>query len=173
MPKTESTRYVYPWARSLFLVVLYIAVLIILWFFPVELVRLFFRTLINGFLYILAGLALIIITFLLIVAIIPAPPKAAPEDEEENEQEWGEDESCVMVGHSLVVPALLNQGQAEQVRETVELAAKKSPAVGAVILDEAHGVITVTAAEEQTATRLLRDIQEALHAEHLTVRKPS
>lgn len=173
MSKTESTHYAYPWARSLFLVVLYIAALIILWFFPVEPVRLFFRALIHGFLYLLAGLALIIITFLLIVAIIPAPPEAAPKDKEENEPEWNEDESRVLVGHSLVVPALLNPGQAKQVWETVELAAEKSPAVGIVILDEVHGVITVTAEKERDATRLLRDIREALHTEHLTVHRPA
>lgn len=172
MSKTESTRYTYPWARSLFLVVLYVAAFIVLWFFPVEPVRLFFRTLLNGFLYFLAGVILILITFLLFVAVMPAPPRAAPEDEEENERDWDENESRIMVGHSLVVPALLNPELAEQVWEIIKRATEKSPAVGTVVLDEACGVVTVTAEEERDAARLLRDIREALHDQRLTVHKP-
>ena len=59
---TEQKTYRYPWARALMIVVLYGALLVFLWHFPTPGGRTFFQSLFKGFLYVIAGLALVAVT---------------------------------------------------------------------------------------------------------------
>ena len=100
----ETETYHYPWARNLFLVVLYVGILVFLWHFPLEGTRAFFRELMGGFLYLFAGLILLGVTALLIFSLLPAAPAEA--DAGFDFEALEDEEAFALEGLTLGVPAV-------------------------------------------------------------------
>ncbi len=177
----EETTYRYPWARSLFLIVVYVALLLFLWYLPWEGPRLFFQKLMMGFVYGLAALLLIGVTLLVILFIAPPVPQHLLEDELErfDEAEWEDWEEGagyveVLGAHAIAVPALLDPVRSELVWEVLDtLALRSVEAIATISVDEETGIIAVTEEDDkERSARLLKDIKRALESANLRVRKP-
>lgn len=169
----ETETYRYPWLRTLFLLVLYAALLIFLWYFPTETGRRFFRTLFEGFLYVGAGLVLVGITFLLFVFIMPVLPSPEVEDEEDLEDFPLEVFPLdVVEARSLAIPALLEPANAATVWDLLLEVSEQFGDLVIITVDEETGIVSVTAPDRSMATRMVRSIRKYMQRSGFTVRKP-
>lgn len=163
--------YRYPWARSLFLVVLYAAFLVFLWFFPVQNLRSFFQRLLIGFVYAGAALVVVIITFFTFTAVLPPIP--APEEDADEVWDGAEAGPDVLSGYAMAVPALMDPYKAERVWQIIDEIALDTTTFATITVDERTGIITVTdEVFEQDVEHLVHDIRARLREAHLSVRKP-
>jgi hypothetical protein len=154
----ENETYRYPWARNLFFVVLYIGLLFFLWHFPVQSVRLFFRDLMGGFLYLLAGLAILAVTALLVLSLLPP----ALDDPNVDFEALEEQEVFAIDGEVLGVPALRDPGKAEKVWETLETFQETVEISMALVIDEHAGVVMVSSDDSWRNSDLLHDLSRQL-----------
>ncbi len=160
MDQNEDT-YRYPWLRNLFLLVLYVALLIFLWHFPLEGARLFFRVLMRGFLYLIAGLILAggsVLLFLLF-----APPLSEYENMEDEDIDAFLDEGMVLLpGHSLGIPQLRNPAQAQVVWEVLSEFENSTSEESVLIVDEQAGIVILSAEIAWEADELLHQLSRHL-----------
>jgi hypothetical protein len=172
------------------ILVLYGALLVFLWHFPIPAVETFFRNLMRGFLYILAGLVLVLIT-VLVFLFFPFPPLPEAwvegiEGMEEGGNEWEEDEYAEwdeefpipdvditsMLARTL---KLSNYRLAEHeniIWEILDEVMITSDAMAFVAFDPMPGVITVTDLDPEETNELLAKIRERLKDEGFKVRTP-
>ena len=156
----KNETYRYPWARNLFFVVLYIGLLIFLWHFPIQNVRLFFRDLMGGFLYLLAGLAILALTAFLVFSLMPPAlddPNMGVDFEALEDQEV-----FALDGEVLGVPALRDPGKAEKVWETLRAFQDTIEISMALIIDERAGVVMVSSDDSWRHSDLLHDLSRQL-----------
>ncbi len=172
---TDEKTYHYPWARALMIVVLYGALLVFLWHFPTEGGRAFFQTLMRGFLYILAGLALLVVTFIFFL-LFPLPPLREPADKEAHEDEdtYEEDyqaEGGVYSARTLLVPQFKNADADVEARVwniLYDLEADLNPNC-IITADAQAGIITVTDDDEGEARDILRELRIRLKSAGIAV----
>lgn len=163
--------YRYPWARSLFLVVLYAAFLVFLWFFPLPALRSFFQRLLMGFVYAGAALVIVAITFFILTAVLPPIPLP----DEDADEDWDEAEAGpdVLSGYAMAVPALMDPDRADVVWQIIDEIVMDTATFATITVDEQTGIIAVTDEMfEPDVVRLVHDIRERLRDAHLIVRKP-
>jgi hypothetical protein len=172
LEEEEFESYRYPWARSLFLVVLYAALIVFLWFFPLPALQSFFQRLLMGFLYAGAALVIVIITFVTFTAVLP--PISMPEDTVD--EVWEEDNGAgpdVLSGYAIAVPALMDPGKAEVVWQIIDEVAMDTTTFATITVDEGTGIISVTdEVFESNVGDLVHDIRMRLRDARLNVRKP-
>ncbi len=167
----------YPWMRSILLLLLYGAAMVFLWNFPEAGGREFFRTLMHGFVYVLAGLVILGITVLLIAALVPSQDKKKDEEKEEKDSQAAayqgkrRGKAAVSAGRVLTVPALLDPSQADQVWEIVESEAEEQRTGCPVTVDESSGTIAIAETNELEARLLLRGIRERMRQAGLIVHR--
>jgi hypothetical protein len=166
--------YRYPWARALMILVLYGALLVFLWHFPTPGIRSFFRNLLGGVLYLLAGVGLLIVTFIFVM-LFPLPPLPLPADNAD--VEW-EDEDGVALGgvypaRSLLVPDFkLPEVEPEVWDILYEIEDEMQPA-SVISADAYTGIISVAEGSEgPAANALLNEIRSRLRRAGISVRVP-
>ena len=168
--------YRYPWARSLFLVVLYVAFLIFLWHFPLEGPRAFFQTLLQGFLYILVGLGLTLLSLILLMFILPPPPMSAEDMSDENaflddelEDEWVH---LLTYGRALFVPGLSQPQKTQEAWHVLDEIIREIDPVCCITLDNKSEIIAITGEDVEEAQMIFDEIRHRLHEIGLKPRKP-
>ena len=175
-PSTEQKPYRYPWARALMLVVLYGALLIFLWHFPTPGGRAFFQTLFKGFLYVIAGLALVAITvvFFLLFPIPPVPVKLKNgfEDDVYLDDDRDNFVGAVLSARSLLVPAFKSSQFAPHVWETLYAFEQEYQPEVDILADPFTGIIAVNDDDEEEATHILNEIRSRLKAAGIATRSP-
>ncbi|MEJ5308628.1 MAG: hypothetical protein WHX52_02565 [Anaerolineae bacterium] len=173
---TEQKVYRYPWARALMIVVLYGAMLVFLWHFPTPGGRAFFQTLFRGFLYILAGLALIGVTivFFLFFPIPPVPEKMKKEllDEAPVDDDQDNFDGEVLPARALMVPAFKSPEVEPRVWETLYAFERDYQLEGDILADAYTGIIAVTEDDEEETEYILDEIRSRLKAAGIAFRNP-
>ena len=168
----EEDTYHYPWARSLMLVVLYVALMVFLWHFPTTGGRAFFRGLFRGLLTVVAGLAVVGVTLLLILLVLPAP--RIPEDDDMYDEDEAEYDfaplDSVIPAYSILVPALKKPETEPFVWDL--LGALEQELVGMMLADTATGIVTVTEVDAETAAYNVEEIRARLKQAGITTRRP-
>ncbi|MFP4394723.1 MAG: hypothetical protein ACLFTI_05600 [Anaerolineales bacterium] len=181
----------YPWAKALMVVVLYGALLFFLWHFPIPAAATFFRNLMRGFLYIFAGLALVLITILAFLFFpFPPLPEAWMEGMEDDMGEWDEDDDededeewdegvlipdmdiTSMLARSIKLSNYRLTDHENIVWEILDEVMITSDAMAFVAFDPMPGVITVTDLDPDETNELLAEIRERLTDEGFKVRTP-
>ncbi|HOU14240.1 MAG TPA: hypothetical protein PKZ84_14115 [Anaerolineae bacterium] len=175
-PTTDEKSYHYPWARALMIVVLYGALLIFLWHFPTPGGRAFFQALFRGFLYIFAGLALVLVTIIFFM-FFPLPPQQRKPDEEfvtddedddTDEAGWG----GVFTARSLLVPAFKNPEVESRVWDILyDLEGELNPNC-VIAADARSGIITITDGDVGETDYVLEEIRSHLRRAGIAVRSP-
>jgi hypothetical protein len=150
--------YRYPWIRNLFFVVLYVALLIFLWHFPAPAVRAFMRNLLQGLLYLLAGLALVGISVLLFIEILPRLELQTGLVESLEDLPDG----TLFEGRSFKIPALKNPKNHRRIWETLTDLKASSDQTWTAVVDEDTGVLTVVLYEDTDIQQVLRSVKEGL-----------
>ncbi|MGC9399625.1 MAG: hypothetical protein ACP5HM_10880 [Anaerolineae bacterium] len=173
--KQKQEVYRYPWLRNLFLLVVYVALIIFLWNFPGEGVKVFFRNLLGGILYLLAGLVLVGLTLLLLIALLPAVPKSwVPEEEDDEEpvhEMLPEENVIVLTGRTLGVPKLRDP---QYVRAVWDILAEVEASIDGeclVVVDDRVGTLSVSAENPRVLDDFVRDLSGRLQKEGLYVRR--
>ena len=172
----DEKPYRYPWARALMIVVLYGALLVFLWHFPTSGGRAFFQTLFQGFLYILAGLALVGVTVVFFM-FFPLPPRRVQDDKDildgdEDTYEDGELFGGVFSARSVLVPPFKNPDIEPRVWDILyNLQQELSPDC-VIAADAQAGIIAVTDDDEAEADYVLREIRSRLRSAGIAVRSP-
>lgn len=157
----DNETYRYPWLRNLFLLVLYVAFLIFLWHFPLEGVQLFFRDLMHGFLYLIAGLVLAGVTVLLFLLFVPPIPEY--EDTYDEEDDAFLDEGMVVLsGYSLGIPQLRDLSQADAIWEALRDFEESTADESVLIVDEQAGTVMLSAENIWAADELLHELSRHL-----------
>jgi len=168
--------YRYPWARSLFLVVLYVAFLIFLWHFPLEGPREFFQTLLQGFLYILVGLGLTLISLTLLMFVLPPPPLGAEDmpDEDMFLDDVPEDEWVHLLTHgrALFAPGLRQTERTQAVWDVLDEIISEIDPICCITLDSESEIIAITGEDSEEAQLLFEEIRRRLRGIGLKPRKP-
>ncbi len=163
----------YPWARALLVVVLYGALLVFLWHFPTEGGRTFFQGLFRGFLYVLAGLALVGITLLFFI-FLPLPARLIRDiDKETDVSETDQEDEGVEVvnsGRAFMIPGLKNAEAA--VWEMLYAIEEDFKPTAAICLDTQSGVLIVTDDDPEEADFLIEEIRVRLRDLKLAMRSP-
>ena len=185
----EQERHGYPWAKALMILVLYGALLVFLWHFPIPVAETFFRNLMRGFLYILAGLVLILITVLAFL-FFPFPPLPESWTEGmEDMDEWDEDEEefgewdeefqvpvpegmTSMLARSLKLGNYRLADHESVVWDILDEVIVTSNVLALVAFDPMPGVITVTDLDPDETNKLLAEIRNRLTDEGFKVRTP-
>ena len=178
----------YPWAKALMIIVLYGALLVFLWHFPIPAVETFFRNVMRGFLYIFAGLGLVLITFItLLLFPFPSLPESWTEGmdewdeedyEEEDYEEWDEGlpipipDMTSMLARSLKLSNYRLADHEDVVWEILDDVIITSDAMAFVAFDPMPGVITVTDLDPEETNELVAKIRERLKDEGFKVRTP-
>ena len=173
---TEQKAYRYPWARALMIVVLYGALLVFLWHFPTPGGRAFFQTLFKGFLYVLAGLALVGVTviFFLFFPIPPVPEKMKNEllDDASLDDDQDDFAGEVLPARSLMVPAFKSPEIEPRVWETLYAFERDYQLDGDILADAYTGIIAVTEDDEEEAEYILNEIRSRLKTAGIAYRSP-
>lgn len=173
---TEQKTYRYPWARALMIVVLYGALLVFLWHFPTPGGRAFFQALFKGFLYVLAGLALIGVTivFFLFFPIPPVPEKL--KDDLMDDAYTAEDDDtftgAVLSARSLMVPAFKSPQFESHVWETLYAFEHEYQPEIDILADSHTGIIAVNDDDEEEARYILNELRSRLKAAGIAARSP-
>jgi hypothetical protein len=166
-----SERKSYPWARSLLIIVLYISLLIFLWHFPAAGVQRFFRNLMTGFGYLLAGLALVGLT-LLALMLIPAPLSIQSYEDmsEGDEDDWA---PFTLPGRVMMIPALKNASKAPEIIDLIyDFAADHEITSTLLVTDVVHGALSVAADEDEDIAWILNGIKARLREADIRVHNP-
>jgi hypothetical protein len=165
----NEDRYRYPWLRNLFFVVLYVALLIFLWHFPLEGPQIFLRNLMRGFLYLLAGLVVLGATALVVLAILP------PAEEElvsnSDFEPFMDGEMLMLSGYALGVPVLTDSARAEDVWLALERFQAQTEEPSTLIIDERTGVLMLAADEPWLADDLLHELSRHLKDAGIKVKR--
>ncbi len=176
----------YPWAKALMIIVLYGALLVFLWHFPIPAVETFFRNVMRGFLYIFAGLVLILLTILAFL-FFPIPPLPESwtegmdewdeEDYDEDEyEEWDEElpipDMTSMLARSLKLSNYRLADHEDVVWDVLDDVIMTSDAMAFVAFDPMPGVITVTDLAPEETNELIGEIRGRLEAAGFKVRTP-
>jgi hypothetical protein len=172
---TETKVYRYPWARALMIVVLYGALLVFLWHFPTPGGRAFFQALFKGFLYVLAGLALIGVTviFFLFFPIPPAPEKQTGDLVGDAYDEDDDDfHSAVVPVRSLMVPAFKSPEVEPRVWEILYTLQRDYEFDYDILADPSTGIVAVVDEDEEEAAYILDGIRSNLKTAGIAVRNP-
>jgi len=171
------------------IIVLYGALLIFLWHFPIPAVATFFRNLMRGFLYIFAGLGLVLITFLVLLFFpFPSVPEAWMEGMEEGMGEWDEDEYedeewdeefpipdvdiTSMLARSLKLSNYRLADHENIIWEILDEVMITSDAMAFVAFDPMPGVITVTDLDPEETNEVVGEIRDRLTDAGFKVRTP-
>ncbi|NBD35449.1 MAG: hypothetical protein GVY30_05570 [Chloroflexi bacterium] len=186
----EQERHGYPWAKALMIIVLYGALLVFLWHFPIPAVETFFRNVMRGFLYIFAGLGLVLITILAFLFFpFPPLPEAWMEGMEDGMGEWDGDEYdeyeewdeefpipdvdvSSLLARSLKLSNYRLADHESIIWEILDEVMITSDAMAFVAFDPMPGVITVTDLDPDETNELLAKIRERLKDEGFKVRTP-
>lgn len=172
---TEQKVYRYPWARALMIIVLYGALLVFLWHFPTPGGRAFFQALFKGFLYVLAGLALIAVTAVFFL-FFPIPPAQEQKNELHHDAYANDDEDdylgSVFSMRSLMVPTFKNPDVEPRVWDTLFSIEREGELGCDVFADANTGVIAVSEEDEEEAAYTLSEIRSRLKAAGIAVRSP-
>ncbi len=171
-------RLIPPWLHALIVILLYAGLLVLLWFFPLEIVRDFFRTLLGGMLYVFAGAALILVTLLFII-LLPWPPSSGVWDEEDGERDaldvFREEIPRIYIPSSrvLIVPALKEESEDFERALTMlgTILAMESEEVSFAI-DDHIGALSLIVDEYDELPELVRKVREKLQSAGLKVRNP-
>jgi len=171
----EQKAYRYPWARALMLVVLYGALLVFLWHFPTSGGRAFFQSLFKGFLYVIAGLALIAVTAIFFL-FFPLPPVSDKQMGDLVDDAYDEDVDdligAVLPARSLMVPAFKSSKVAPRIWEILFAFQHEYGGDFDILADAYTGVIAVVEEEEEEAEYVLDEIRSRLKAADIAVRSP-
>ncbi|HOT90027.1 MAG TPA: hypothetical protein PLJ78_01590 [Anaerolineae bacterium] len=156
------------------IIVLYGALLVFLWHFPTPGGRAFFQSLFRGFLYILAGLALVIVTFIFFL-FFPLPPQRASADqnvdtEEDEDFDEEEGEGGIYSARTLLVPSFKNADVEARVWDILyDLEGELNPDC-IIAADARSGIIMVTDDDEEEADYILHEIRTRLKKAGIAVR---
>ncbi|MGC9348358.1 MAG: hypothetical protein ACP5JG_09500 [Anaerolineae bacterium] len=161
----------YPWARALLIVVLYVSLLLFLWHFPTAAVRTFFRNLIEGFAYVIAGIALIGLTVGAFF-LIPPPFVARGVDEQEDASADDATVGCVRFGRVLMVPALRDGEHTPEILDLLDDLLLELDSTGTFVIDEKAGAVTVFGEDEADTEALLDEAHTRLQEEGVRARLP-
>jgi hypothetical protein len=161
----------YPWARALLILVLYVSLLLFLWHFPIPAVRTFFRNLVEGFAYVIAGVALIGLT---VGAFFLIPPPFVARGVDEQEEASTEDAAarCARFGRVLMVPALTDVRQRPEILDLLGDLVFELDSTGAFVVDEKAGAVTVVGDTNEDIETLLDEAQTRLLEAGLRARLP-
>ncbi len=168
MEQTED-RYRYPWLRNLFFVVLYVALLIFLWHFPLEGPQLFLRTLMRGFLYLLAGLVILGVTALVVLAILPPVEEDLVSNSEFDP--FLDGEMLMLSGCALGVPRLKDSAKTEDVWQALESFQAQTEEPSTLMIDDQNGVLMLAADEPWLADDLLHELSRHLKDAGIKVKR--
>jgi hypothetical protein len=171
----EQKTYHYPWARALMLVVLYGALLVFLWHFPTPGGRAFFQTLFKGFLYVIAGLALVAVTaiFVLFFPLPPMPEKRADGLAGDAYDEDGDYfHSAVVPVRSLMVPTFKSTDVEPRIWEILYTLQRDFEFDYDILADPSTGIVAVVNEDEEEAEYILDEIRSNLKAAGIAVRSP-
>ena len=158
------------------LVVLYGALLVFLWHFPTPGGRAFFQTLFKGFLYVLAGLALVAVTVIFFL-FFPLPPVPGKLKDELGDDVYADDADngylgTVLSARSLLVPAFKSPQSEAQVWETLYAFERDYQPETDILADPYSGIIAVNDDDEEEATYILNEIRSRLKTAGIAVRTP-
>ncbi len=165
----ENETYRYPWARNLFFVVLYVGLLIFLWRFPVESMRVFFRDLMGGFLYLVAGLILLGVTVLLVITLMP--PVFDDSEVGIGFDEFEDEDILTVEGRVLGVPALRDPLKVGEAWDSLRAFQENTDVPTALVVDERAGVIMIFSAEGWGDPQLVHDLSRHLVDEGFKVKR--
>lgn len=162
----------YPWLQVLLVVLAYGALIALLWYFPIPVVQVFFRNLLKGLGYLLAGLVLAVITAF-VVFLIP-PPWAAkgveePTEEAEEAQSFA---GCVVPGRVMLVPALRNDDKADAVLDVLFDTLDELGSEDWVTVDLRAGAIAVMGSERQELESTSHEISARLREAGFRLKRP-
>jgi hypothetical protein len=173
---TETKAYRYPWARALMIVVLYGALLVFLWHFPTPGGRTFFQALFKGFLYVIAGLALVGVTvvFFLFFPIPPVPEKLKDGlvDDADADEDDDDYTGAVLPARSLMVPAFKSPEVEPRIWEVLYAFQREYEFDFDILADAYTGIIAVVEEDEKEAEYILNEIRSQLKAAGIAVRSP-
>lgn len=175
---TEQKMYRYPWARALMIVVLYGALLIFLWHFPTPGGRAFFQALFKGFLYVIAGLALVAVTvvFFLFFPLPPVPEKMRGEmrdDAYADDNDYDDNSSgSIFSMRSLMVPTFKNPAIEPRVWEVLYTIEREGELSCDIFADADTGIIAVSEEDDEEAEYILAEIRSHLKGAGIAVRSP-
>ena len=173
---TEQKAYRYPWARALMFIVLYGALLVFLWHFPTPGGRAFFQALFKGFLYVIAGLALIGVTaiFFLFFPLPPVPEKLRDglADDVYNDEEDDDFDDTISPARSLMVPAFKSSDVEPHVWEILYALEHEYQPDCDILADAYTGIIAVSEEDEEETDYILSEIRSRLKAAGIAVRNP-
>ena len=173
---TETKAYRYPWARALMLVVLYGALLVFLWHFPTPGGRAFFQTLFKGFLYVIAGLALVAVTaiFVLFFPLPPVPEKLKDDlaDDAYIDEDGDEFVGDVLPARSLMAPAFKSPEVEPRIWEILFAFQNEYGGDFDILADAYTGIIAIVEEDEEEAAYVLDEIRSRLKAAGIAVRSP-
>lgn len=173
---TEQKVYRYPWARALMLVVLYGALLIFLWHFPTPGGRAFFQALFKGFLYVIAGLALIGVTaiFFLFFPLPPVPEKLKDDLVDDAYADENDDDfvGAVVPVRSLMVTAFKSPEVEPRIWEILYTLQRDYQFDYDILADPSTGIVAVVDEDEEEAEYILDEIRSRLKAAGIAVRTP-
>lgn len=160
----------YPWARSLLVVVLYLSLLVFLWHFPGEGVRLFVRNLFKGFGYVLAGLALVVVT-LLALTLIPLPFAVREEEDDDDEvEDWA---PVTLPGRVLMIPDLKSSSRVSRILDVLyEFSREQDFPASLLVTDTTYGALTVAVDEDEDADWVLSEVKTRLREAGIRVHLP-
>jgi hypothetical protein len=161
----------YPWARALLVIVLYISLLLFLWHFPTNGVRLFFRNLIAGFGYVVAGLALIGLT-VGVFFLIPPPLIVRGVGEEEAAPTEDVEVGCVRLGRVLMVPAIRQGDRMLEIWDLLDNLLADLDSKGTFVIDQKVGAVTVVGDDDEDVETLLDEAYARLQEEGFRARFP-
>ncbi|MGC9468640.1 MAG: hypothetical protein ACP5HS_08615 [Anaerolineae bacterium] len=162
----------YPWFQVLLVVLVYVGLIALLWYFPVPSVQVFFRNLLKGFGYLLAGLVLVVITAFVIYLI---PPPWAARSVEEPTEEADEERSfagCVVPGRVMLVPALRSDSQADEVLEVLFDALDELASEDWVAVDLQANAIAVMGSDDEEVDKTLHEISARLREAGFRLKRP-
>ena len=172
---TEQKAYRYPWARALMFVVLYGALLVFLWHFPTPGARAFFQTLFKGFLYVIAGLALVAVTAIFFL-FFPLPPVSEKRMGDLVDDVYDEDDndfhSAVVPVRSLMVAAFKSAEVEPRIWEMLYRLQRDYEFDYDILADPSTGIIAVVDEDEEEAEYILDEIRSHLKAAGIAVRSP-
>lgn len=159
------------------IVVLYGALLVFLWHFPTAGGRAFFQALFKGFLYILAGLALVGITvvFFMFFPVPPVPDKMKNEalDDAFLDDDRDDFAGAVLPARSLMVPAFKSPEVEPRVWQTLYALERDYQLEGDILADASTGIIAVTEDDDEEETEyILNAIRSRLRAAGIAYRSP-
>ena len=172
-PSTDEKVYRYPWARALMIIVLYGALLIFLWHFPTPGGRAFFQAIFRGFLYIFAGLALVVVTVVFFL-FFPLPPGRVQADKDTFSEDDEDDDAFggVFAARSLLVPSFKNPTIEPQVWDILYDVQQELDVDFTVVADAQAGMVAVMDEVEEETDYILNEIRSRLRSAGIAVRNP-